>query len=170
VLEGCVETRLHGALGNAKHLRDFGNGELAPEAQGDESLFVWGQPSERSSEVALGGRPNGPDSGSWVEGDDARPSGSPPELVTADIDQNPGEPAICALTVAQGSASIPGEQGCLLDRILGGERIVEDEGRESAGTIEPSVEQPADSIVPRYGCCGLVEHALPSGRGLGLSP
>jgi hypothetical protein len=71
--------------------------------------------------------------------------------------------AVDGLVVSERSSSIPCEQGGLLDRILGGKPVVKDEGRESIGVVDPSEEQPPDSIVRGHGHCGLVDHAVALG-------
>jgi hypothetical protein len=156
-----MEARLHGPLGNAELLRDLGDGELTPEAEREEPLLVGRQAAERGREVGVIRRWTGPCAGRRIEGDETRPSGAPPEFIAADVDEDPGEPAVRALAVPERSASVPGQQGRLLDGILGGRRVMKDEHRKLVRVVDPGEEQPADSIVRGHGRRGLVEHALP---------
>jgi len=51
--------------------------------------------------------------------------------------------------------------------VLGSQPVAKDEGRQSIGTIDPSEEQPPDSVIFRNGRRSLVDHALPWKRSSG---
>src|SRR4029077_9570876 len=123
------------------------DGQLTPEAEGEQSLLVGRQARNRRPELVVGGARCGGAAQGRLEVDGAWPRGASAELVAADVDKDPREPAVRRSAVAQTLPSIPGEQRCLLNRILGGQRVVQDERPQPVRVINPGEEQPTDGVV-----------------------
>jgi len=83
--------------------------------------------------------------GDRVEWDEAH-SAAAAEAVATDVDQDPIEPGLEAIGIAQRPGGAPGAQERLLGRVLRLELVTKDESRQPVGAIELSCRQAAEAV------------------------
>ena len=93
-----------------------------------------------------------------IERNEADARRTPPQLVAADVDEDPGEPAVGRRRVPQGTTTPPRQEGRLLDGVLGRDAVVEDERRQAERVVDPRREHLSNGVVRSGGSHGLIQH------------
>jgi hypothetical protein len=153
-----MEARLDGSTRRAGSLGDVVDRQVAPEPEDDDDPLVGIQHRERPGERVArrdGLNSVGPDEPDHLpksfrrQLDDRTP---PPrsEPVAAGIDDDPAEPRLEAIPVAQARPAAPrGDRG-IVNRVLGLHRVAEDDGRQPVGAVEMALDHGAE-LVDRVG-------------------
>ncbi len=137
-----MEPGLHRAGGYAKSLGYLLNWQVPPVPQYDDDPLVGRQPGEGGLErepgirgsVRVGCR----HLGGVVEGNDANRPGMP-HPVAADVDEDPVEPGVEPIHLAQCSPTRPGPGDSFLRRVFGLVAIAQDQGCEPVALQESRV-------------------------------
>lgn len=144
---GVVETRLHRPCRGTDSFRDLVDREIGVEAQNDGHPMVWAEAVERPIQckavidigVGVSGPGNVPgevDLHRWPPAAAAQP-------VATGVDHDAGEPRLEAVRVVERAGSPPGGNDRVMGRVLGLDRIAEEDSGEAVCPVELAVGEPS---------------------------